>query len=170
MRNLLLIATLILTATSSFPADRITVTGKVTDKLGKPLEDAMVMVYAGGVKKGYSTYCPTCYVDCGKRTVTDRTGSFTIKSLNPDVLFDLLVIRDGYVATFVKRVDPSRGQIALQFERKQYRLSPRNQHDRPVFIDSRPPTHQGNLHSNKAVNYGVGLFVWVPRHIDRTPR
>ncbi|MGD0200718.1 MAG: carboxypeptidase-like regulatory domain-containing protein [Bryobacteraceae bacterium] len=109
MRNGLLIASLIVTASVSFAADRVTLTGRVTDNLGKPLEDATVMIYHAGVKKGYSTNCPSCYVDCGKRTVTDRTGSFTIKGLAPDLWFELLVIRDGYTATFVKKVDPSRG-------------------------------------------------------------
>jgi protocatechuate 3,4-dioxygenase beta subunit len=109
MRNRLLIASLIVTAPLSFASERVTLNGRVTDNLGKPLEDATVMVYHAGVKKGYSTYCPSCYVDCGKRTVTDRTGSFTIKSLDPDLWFELLVIRDGYTATFVKKVDPSRG-------------------------------------------------------------
>jgi hypothetical protein len=109
MRNRLVIATLIVTASVSFAADRVTLTGRVTDDRGKPLEDATVMIYHAGVKKGYSTYCPSCYVDCGKRTVTDRTGSFTIKGLAPDLWFELLVIRDGYTATFVKKVDPSRG-------------------------------------------------------------
>ena len=109
MHNRLLIASLVVTASVSFAADRVTLTGKVTDNLGKPLEDATVMIYHAGVKKGYSTYCPSCYLDCGKRTLTDRTGSFTIKSLDPDLWFELLVIRDGYTATFVKKVDPSLG-------------------------------------------------------------
>jgi Carboxypeptidase regulatory-like domain len=109
MRHRLLIASLIVTAPISFASERVTLTGRVTDNLGKPLEDATVMVYHAGVKKGYSTFCPSCYADCGKRTVTDRTGSFTIKSLDPDLWFELLVIRDGYTATFVKKVDPSRG-------------------------------------------------------------
>jgi uncharacterized GH25 family protein len=109
MRNLLLIASLIVSAPVSFAFDRVTLRGRVTDNLGKPLEDASVMVYHAGVKKGYSTYCPSCYADCGKRTVTDRTGSFTIQNLDPDLWFELLVIRDGYTATFVKKVDPSKG-------------------------------------------------------------
>ena len=109
MRNRLLIASLIVTASISFAADRVTVTGRVTDNLGQPLENATVMVYHAGVKTGYSTYCPSCYRDCGKRTVTDRTGSFTIKNLDSDLWFELLVVRDGYTAAFVERVDPSRG-------------------------------------------------------------
>ena len=107
--NRLLLASLAVTASGSFAAGRVTLNGRVTNRLGKPLEDATVMIYHAGVKQGYSTYCPSCYADCGKRTVTDRTGSFTIKSLDPDLWFELLLIRDGYTATFVNKVDPSRG-------------------------------------------------------------
>jgi len=110
MRNRLLIASLIVAASISFAADRVTVTGRVTDNLGQPLENATVMVYHAGVKTGYNTYCPSCYRDCGKRTVTDRTGSFTIKNLDSDLWFELLVVRDGYTAAFVERVDPSHGR------------------------------------------------------------
>jgi hypothetical protein len=109
MRNRLLIASLIVTASISFAADRVILTGRVTDNLGQPLENATVMVYHAGVKTGYSTYCPSCYRDCGKRTVTDRTGSFTFKNLDSDLWFELLVVRDGYTAAFVERVDPSHG-------------------------------------------------------------
>ena len=109
MRNRLLITSLIVTASISFAADRVTLSGRVTDNLGQPLENATVMVYHAGVKTGYSTYCPSCYRDCGKRTVTDRTGSFTIKNLDSDLWFELLVFREGYTAAFVERVDPSHG-------------------------------------------------------------
>jgi uncharacterized GH25 family protein len=109
MLNRLWIAILIFAVSAAFAAERVTLTGTVTDSLGKPLEDATVMVYHAGVKTGYSAFCPSCYVDCGKRTVTDRTGSFTIKSLAPDLWFELLVVRDGYTPTFVKKVDPSKG-------------------------------------------------------------
>ena len=113
MKYRFLLASLLVSASACFAADRATLTGKVTDSLGKPLADATVMIFEAGVKKGYSVYCPTCYVDCGKRTVTDQTGSFTIKSLDPDLWFELLVVRDGYTATFVNRVDPSSGPAPM---------------------------------------------------------
>jgi hypothetical protein len=93
----------------SFAADRVTLTGKVTDSSGKPIEDATVMIYHAGVKKGFSTFCPSCYSDCGKRAATDASGSFTIPKLDPDLRFELLVVHDGYVPTFVSKVDPSLG-------------------------------------------------------------
>jgi hypothetical protein len=88
-------------------ADRLTLTGKVTDSTGKPLERATVMVYHAGVKQGYSTFCPSCYSDCGKRTLTGADGKFAISSLSPDLLFELVVVHDGYLPTFVKKVDPA---------------------------------------------------------------
>jgi len=109
MRSWLLIACLGAACCAAFAADHVTLTGKVTDGLGKPLENATVMVYHAGVKKGYSTYCPSCYVDCGKRTATGYGGAFTIRGLNPELKFELLVVRDGYTPRFVKGVDPSQG-------------------------------------------------------------
>src|SRR5207245_1606212 len=92
----------------SIAADRLTLTGKATDAAGKPLERATVMVYHAGVKQGYSTFCPSCYSDCGKRTLTDSAGNFTVSSLSPDLYFELLIVHDGYLPTFVKKVDPAK--------------------------------------------------------------
>lgn len=89
--------------------EHATLTGKVVDAAGKPIEHATVLIYHGGVKKGYSTFCPSCYADCGKRTLTDAGGMFSIKGLNPDLWFELLVVRDGYQPGFVRKVDPSLG-------------------------------------------------------------
>src|SRR3954462_14428099 len=88
--------------------DRLTLTGKVTDPAGKPLERATVMVYHAGVKTGYSTFCPSCYSDCGKRVLTGADGKFTIASLSPDLFFELLVVHDGYLPAFVEKVDPAK--------------------------------------------------------------
>jgi hypothetical protein len=107
VRYLLLLSILTVSAASS--ADRVSLRGKVTDNQGNPLADATVMIYHAGVKVGYSTYCPSCYVDCGKRAVTDRAGAYTIGGLDPDLVFELAVIHDGHMAAFVKRVDPSMG-------------------------------------------------------------
>jgi Carboxypeptidase regulatory-like domain len=89
--------------------ERVTLTGRVADASGKPVEHATVLVYEAGVKKGYSIYCPTCWVDCGKHTVTDAEGSYTITGLSSNLLFTLLVVRDGYAATYVRKVNPANG-------------------------------------------------------------
>jgi hypothetical protein len=103
------ILTCLAAASLACAANRPTLVGTVTDLSGKPLPNATVMVYSAGVKTGYSTFCPTCYADCGKRAVTDRAGAFTISSLDPDLLFRLLVVHDGYSPAFTEKVDPSAG-------------------------------------------------------------
>lgn len=103
------VAFLTVAASFSLAAERATLTGRVTDVDGQALENATVMIYHAGVKQGYSTFCPSCYVDCGKRVTTDHSGVYTIRNLDRDLRFELLVARDGYAATFVKKVDPARG-------------------------------------------------------------
>jgi len=100
---------LVATCAVSMADDMVTLTGRVTDREGKPIEHATVMVYRAGVKKGYSTFCPSCYADCGKRAITDGNGTFTFKRLSPDLWFELLVARDGYGPAFAKKIDPSSG-------------------------------------------------------------
>ena len=89
---------------------RLTVTGRVVDSTGNPLSHATVMVYHAGVKNGYSTFCPSCYEDCGKRTTTDSSGRYTITKLDGDLWFELLVVHDGYAPTFTRVEDLSKGQ------------------------------------------------------------
>jgi len=100
---------LIVLAAACWAEERATIMGKVADAAGKPVEHATVMVYEAGVKKGYSAYCPTCWADCGKRTLTDAEGAFSIPGLSGDLSFTLLVVRDGYSPTYVKKVDPAKG-------------------------------------------------------------
>jgi len=101
-------AFLLLFALALHAADRVTVAGSVVDQSTmQPIENATVMVYSAGVKKGYDLFCPTCYVDCGKRATTDDKGAFRIEGLSPDLVFNLLVVREGYGAAFIKKVDPA---------------------------------------------------------------
>src|SRR5262249_40786031 len=118
----------ILTVSAAAAADRVSLSGKVMDNQGNPLADATVMIYHAGVKVGYSTYCPSCYVDCGKRAVTDRAGTYKIAGLDPDLVFELAVIHDGHTATFVKKVDPSAGPAPVAV------LAPRASVDEPERV------------------------------------
>ena len=67
-------------------AERATATGKVIDADGRPVEHATVLVYEARARHGYSVYCPTCWVDCGKRTVTGAKGEYSIAGLDPDLI------------------------------------------------------------------------------------
>jgi hypothetical protein len=103
------IGIIILLSPAYAPAEtRFTLSGTVTDSQGAVLEGATVMIYSGSVRQGYSTFCPTCYTDCGKRTRTDEKGTYAIAGLSPDLYFDVLVVRDGFHPMFLRKVDPAR--------------------------------------------------------------
>jgi hypothetical protein len=106
MKAFLLAAIVCCAVTLSAATPRPNLTGTVLDSNGNPLADVTVMVYHAGVKVGYSTYCPSCYIDCGKHAVTDAKGMFEIKDLAPDLWFTLLAAHDGYVPKMTKSIDP----------------------------------------------------------------
>jgi Carboxypeptidase regulatory-like domain len=117
---------LVVAAAVSSADDRLSLTGRVSDAQGKPVEHATVLVYHAGVKKGYNLYCPSCYRDCGKRAITDGNGMFTIKGLSAELWFQLLVALDGYEPTFVNKVDPSSGvPVAATLEHRKPAVDPR---------------------------------------------
>ena len=108
MKALLIAAILCCSVASSAATPRANLTGTVVDADGKPVTGVTVMVYHAGVKVGYSTFCPSCYLDCGKRVLTDATGKFEIKDLAGDLWFTLLAAGDGYVPKFANKVNPAK--------------------------------------------------------------
>jgi beta-lactamase regulating signal transducer with metallopeptidase domain/protocatechuate 3,4-dioxygenase beta subunit len=95
-----------------------TLTGKVSDSDGKPVAGATVVIATAGVQHGYSTYCPSCYADCGKRAATDAAGTFAIPHVSPELRFRLLVVRDGYSPVFVENVQAFGGPAAVKLSRR----------------------------------------------------
>jgi hypothetical protein len=122
--TLLLTAYLFIFAGESFAAERVIAAGRVLDSNGNAIEHATVLVYSAGVKRGFNRFCPTCYVDCGKRTFTGTDGTYTIAGLDSDLVFNFLIVREGYSTTFVKKVDPGMGSIETAVLSK--RPSPEN--------------------------------------------
>jgi len=104
---------LLLVSAVSAGAPGLTITGRVVDSSGRPIPDATVMVYHAGVLNGYSTFCPSCYRDCGKRVKTDASGAYTITKLDSGLWFDLLFVRDGYAPEIVRMKDASAGTAPL---------------------------------------------------------
>jgi hypothetical protein len=104
---------LLLVSAISVGAPGLTITGRVVDSSGRPIPDATVMVYHAGVLNGYSTFCPGCYSDCGKRAKTDASGSYTIDKLDSGLRFDFLFVRDGYAPKIVRVNNASAGAAPL---------------------------------------------------------
>jgi Dioxygenase len=98
-------------AEPSKPAPRPAIVGTISDEDGKPVSGATVMIWTAGPKKGYSTYCPSCYLDCGKRAVTGSDGKFSFERVDPTLRFNLLAVREGFAPLDVRKVE-SFGQPA----------------------------------------------------------
>jgi protocatechuate 3,4-dioxygenase beta subunit len=110
------------------PAARAAISGTVHDAEGRPVVGATVQIHSADVRGGTNLFCPTCYADCGKRAKTDKEGHFAIKSLDPTLVFRLLVIAEGYEPKAVAKVDPQTvGRIDT-------RLTPREMPSDPACI------------------------------------
>ncbi|MBX5461206.1 MAG: hypothetical protein IRZ28_08955 [Steroidobacteraceae bacterium] len=112
MRTMLWIPLLAVSLVGGEVAVGATAQGRVQDAQGNPISNTTVLVYSAGVRTGYSIFCPTCYADCGKRTSTDDSGQFSIPGLADDLVFDLLVLKDGYSPEWIKNFDPLKGVAA----------------------------------------------------------
>ena len=70
-RKVLMTATCLVIPSAVALADgRLTLSGRVSDSAGKPIEHATVMVYHAGVKKGYSTRVVTLTAASGPSQIT----------------------------------------------------------------------------------------------------
>lgn len=97
-------------------ADKPNLRGKVVDAAGKPVADSTVFIYSGGPRKGTSSFCPTCYPDCRKKAETDAKGEFEIQSLDPNLLFRLLVVNKNFKPLFVPKTDPLASPVQIKIE------------------------------------------------------
>lgn len=95
---------------------RPNLTGIVRNEAGQPVSNVVVFIYTAGPKQGPSTFCPSCYADCRKRATTDAQGNFTIASLDPNLLFRVLVAGGGWEPKFVAKVDPAEKPLPITLE------------------------------------------------------
>lgn len=81
-------------------------TGTVRDNAGHPIKNATVSIYASW-PKGNEDLASQSTADCRKRTTTDADGRFTIKSLDPNALFRVLTVAQGFRPQLDWRIDPA---------------------------------------------------------------
>ncbi|MGH7992719.1 MAG: hypothetical protein ACREDQ_04325, partial [Limisphaerales bacterium] len=118
---------------------RPNLTGVVQDAHGQPVSNAIVFIYTAGPKHGPSTFCPSCYADCRKSAVTDTQGKFTIASLDPDLLFRVLVAGGGWQPQFVSKVDPALQPLAVTLKPQLGGETPdEKMHGRVVDAEGKP--------------------------------
>ncbi len=98
--------------------------GIIKDKDGKPLRDARVFIHTARPKEGPGLMCPSCYADCRKRATTDSEGQFKIESLDPSLLFRVLVVAKGHRPQFAGNVDPATKPIEITLQENNENLDP----------------------------------------------
>ena len=101
-------------------------TGRVLTDEGAPVAGARVMMYTAAVRTGTSPMCPSCWVDCAKSATTSADGAFAVKSLDPQLLFRVLVVAEGYKPTFLEKVDPATGPVEAKLAKVPADLDPAN--------------------------------------------
>jgi beta-lactamase regulating signal transducer with metallopeptidase domain/uncharacterized GH25 family protein len=87
-------------------SSRPDLTGTVRMSDGQPAK-ATVFIFTAGPRVGTSPFCPSCYPDCTKSAKTDRQGRFKIESLDPQLIFRVLVIGKGCAPSSITHVDPA---------------------------------------------------------------
>jgi hypothetical protein len=92
-------------------------------KGAKGVPRATIFISTAGPKVGTSTFCPSCYADCRKSAKTEAEGTFKIESLDPQLLFRILVVAPGYKPKFVSKVDPAKGPISIDLHSSRLRKS-----------------------------------------------
>lgn len=102
---------IILAASLGTIPERPDLNGLVLDGAGKPIPGVRVLIYSAAARIGTNPYCPSCYADCTKSANTGEDGQFIIPSLDPSLIFRVLVVGDGFAPTFVDKVDPVRGPM-----------------------------------------------------------
>jgi uncharacterized GH25 family protein len=90
-------------------ATRPDLSGRVVLKDGSPVPNATVFIYTAGPKAGSAVVCPSCYPDYNKKAKTSAKGEFTIPSLDPNLIFRLVVVAPGFESKFVPKTDPAQG-------------------------------------------------------------
>jgi hypothetical protein len=108
-------AALALTVAAAEPA-KPDLAGRVANPDGSPATNATILIYTAAQKQGTSSLCPSCYADCGKQAVTGPDGKFEIKSLDPALLFRLLVLAPEHEGRFIEKVDPAGGAVNITLE------------------------------------------------------
>ncbi len=122
----------------SSPGTRPDLVGHVN--AGDIVPKATIFIFTAGPKVGTSTFCPSCYADCRKSAKSDAQGEFKIDSLDPQLIFRILVVAKGYKPKFVSKVDPAKGPLAVDLEAVEtWEITPdKSIHGRVVDPEGKP--------------------------------
>ena len=101
-------------ASEGLAQDRPSFSARVVSETGEPVPGATVFVWTARPREGPTMYCPSCYLDCGKRAESNADGSLAIESLDPALLFNLMTTADGFVSEQSGFVDVQGGTVTIE--------------------------------------------------------
>ncbi len=140
-------------------------TGNVTDSAGQPVKDAQVFIYTAGPKEGAGVLCPSCYADCRKKAATDAEGKFKIESLDPALIFRVLVVGKDSQPQFVGKVDPAVKPLSITLKAAKTSDSPKQQlHGRVLDPEGKPIA--GAVVNIRGVKYGESTHFGGNSEVD----
>jgi hypothetical protein len=150
--------------------DRPDLVGQVANPDGFPITNATVLIYTAGPQKGTSSLCPYCYADCRKRALTGTNGGFEIRSLDPALLFRLLVLAPEYESKFIDKVNPAHGAKKITLKPLDLSATPPDLRICGVVIANDGQAVEGATIQAQGVNSGKGSQQWggAGRFVDET--
>ena len=140
-------------------APRPDLLGEIHGADGSPLA-ATVFLATAAPKTGTSTFCPSCYADCRKSAKTDTAGNFQIKSLDPQLTFQVLVVAKGYQPKFVSKVDPSKGSLKIELEKAERTAAAPDHSIRGRVVDPKGTPIEGAVVEMEGLRTRAGGGSW----------
>ena len=102
---------LIALSAGAAPAAKPDLTGVVRTQAGQPITNASLFISTAGPRQGPGILCPSCYSDCRKSAKSGPAGEFKLAALDPELLFQILVVAPGNIPAFFNKVDPLKGPL-----------------------------------------------------------
>lgn len=161
--GVLLVGLAVVTLTDAQTKHGLDLAGVVHATDGTPLQ-ATVFIYTAAPKVGTSTFCPSCYLDCRKNAKADAQGHFKIESLDPQLIFRVLVVCNGYRPQFVQNFDPAAGPMNARLQPSASDAVPAANIVRGRVVDSKGQPIYGAVVAPRGIREknGGGLFGGVP--------
>jgi hypothetical protein len=144
--------------------------GRVTNPDGSAITNATILVYSAAPQQGVSSLCPSGYADCRKQTFTGTNGEFVISSLDPTLMFRLLVLAPEHESKFIDKVHPVRGVTNITLKVLNVNATPPELRISGVVIGDDGQAIVGATIQAQGVSFGNGSKQWgeASRFVDES--
>lgn len=166
---LMLMAALVVVVANAEP-DRPDLVGRVTNPDGSAITNATILVYSAAPQSGVSSLCPSGYADCRKQTTTGTNGEFVIPSLDPTLIFRLLVLAPEHESKFIGKVNPAHGLTNITLKLLDVNATPQDLRISGLVIGDDGQAIVGTTIQAQGVSSGNGSQQWggASRFVDET--